>query len=375
MSARAADAARCTVIAEAGVNHNGSVAIAHQLVDAAADAGADVVKFQTFRADKLASRHAHKAAYQERLTDAGQSQLEMLRALELSEAAHRELLRHCTERGVEFMSSPFDAESLDFLVSLGVRRIKLGSGELTNAPLLLAAARTGLPLILSTGMSTLSDVEAALGVLAYGYGAAAGAAAAPPPSKSAFREAWACASARARVAERAALLHCTTEYPAPRGQINLRAMNTLRDAFAIPCGYSDHTEGHAVSLAAVALGAGFIEKHFTLSRSMPGPDHQASVEPAELKALVDGVREIEDALGDGVKVPVPVEVANMAVARKSLVAARAITKGANITAEDLTVKRPGTGLSPFDYWELLGTAARHDHAPDDLIRGAHTPAP
>lgn len=371
MTKARADDTRCTVIAEAGVNHNGSVDTAHRLVDAAADAGADVVKFQTFKADKLASRHAHKAAYQERLTDTGQSQLEMLRALELSEPAHRELLRHCSERGVEFMSSPFDAESLDFLVSLGVRRIKLGSGELTNAPLLLAAARTGLPLILSTGMSTLSDVEAALGVLAFGYGAPAASA----PSKAAFREAWACAASRARVAESLVLLHCTTEYPAPRGQVNLRAMGTLKGAFGLRCGYSDHTEGHAVSLAAVALGACVIEKHFTLSRSMQGPDHQASAEPEALKALVDGVREIEDALGDGVKVPVPVEIANMAVARKSLVAARAIAKGSSITAEDLTVKRPGTGLSPFDYWELLGTAAQHEHAPDDLIRGAHPPAP
>lgn len=362
--------ARCTVIAEAGVNHNGSLDTAHRLVDAAADAGADVVKFQTFKADKLASRHAHKAAYQERLTDTGQSQLEMLRALELSEAAHRELLLHCGERGVEFMSSPFDADSLAFLVSLGVRRIKLGSGELTNAPLLLAAARTGLPLILSTGMSTLSDVEAALGVLAFGYGAPAGAA----PSKAAFREAWACAASRRLVAGKAALLHCTTEYPAPRGQVNLRAMNTLRDAFTgVECGYSDHTEGHAVSLAAVALGARFIEKHFTLSRAMPGPDHQASAEPAAFKALVDGIREIEDALGDGAKVPVAVEVANMAVARKSLVAARPIALGAVIGPDDLAVKRPGTGMSPFDYWEVLGTPAQRDHAPDDLIGRAPAP--
>ncbi|MFM8901543.1 MAG: N-acetylneuraminate synthase family protein [Burkholderiales bacterium] len=263
------------IIAEAGVNHNGSLDTAHQLVDAAADAGADVVKFQTFRADKLVTRQAHKAAYQERLTDAEQSQFDMLKALELSESAHRELLQHCTERGTEFMSSPFDTESLQFLVSLGVRRIKLGSGELTNAPLLLAVARTGLPLILSTGMSTLADVEAALGVLAFGYDSDASAA----PSRAAFTHAWARLPARAVVMERVALLHCTTEYPAPRDQVNLRAMTTLQQSFGVSCGYSDHTEGHAVALAAVTLGAGFVEKHFTLDRTMPGPDHQASVEP------------------------------------------------------------------------------------------------
>jgi N-acetylneuraminate synthase len=352
------------IIAEAGVNHNGSLAIAHQLVDAAADAGADVVKFQTFRADKLVTRQASKAAYQSRLTDEAQSQFDMLKALELSESAHRELLQHCNERGVEFMSSPFDAQSLDFLVALGVRRIKLGSGELTNAPLLLAAARTGLPLILSTGMSTLADVEAALAVLAFGYSSST----AEQPSKLAFNQAWAETSARAKVIDRVALLHCTTEYPAPRDQVNLRAMNTLRAAFGVSCGYSDHTAGHCVALAATALGAVFIEKHFTLDRAMPGPDHQASIEPAELKALVSGVREIEAALGDGMKVPMPVEISNMAVARKSLVAATSIARGSRITSQDLTVKRPGNGLSPLNYWELIGSIATQDYAPDDLIR-------
>jgi N-acetylneuraminate synthase len=353
---------RCLIIAEAGVNHNGSLDVAHQLVDAAADASVDVVKFQTFRADKLASRSAAKAAYQQRQTDAGQSQLDMLRALELSESAHVELLQHCAERGVGFMSSPFDAESLNFLVSLGVRHIKLGSGELTNAPMLLAVARTGLPLILSTGMATLADVEAALGVLAFGYGPNAA-----EPSRTAFLDAWANASGRARVIDKVTLLHCTTEYPAPRDQVNLRAMHTLRSAFGLQCGYSDHTEGYSVSLAAVALGASIIEKHFTLSRALPGPDHKASIEPAALKALVEGVREVEAALGDGVKVPMPVEIPNRVVARKSLVAARAISHGERIGADALTVKRPGSGLSPFDYWETIGTQASKDFAPDDLI--------
>ena len=354
---------RCTVIAEAGVNHNGSTELAHRLVDAAADAGADVVKFQTFRAERLASRHAHKAAYQERLTGEGQSQLEMLKALELSEAAHRELLEHCRTRGVEFMSSPFDELSLQFLVDLGVQRMKLGSGELTNAPLLLATARTGLPLILSTGMSTLSDVEAALGVLAFGYSPAAASA----PSRAAFQQAWATAVGRSRVVDNVMLLHCTTEYPAPGDQVNLRAMHTLAAAFGLACGYSDHTEGHAVSVAAVALGARVIEKHFTLDRNLPGPDHQASLEPAAFRTMVDGIREVEAAMGDGRKVPMPVELPNMAVARKSLVAARPIRKGAVIGPDDLTVKRPGGGASPFAWWDVVGQRADRDYAPDEPV--------
>lgn len=353
---------RCLIIAEAGVNHNGSLDLAHRLVDAAADAGADVVKFQTFRAERLASRMAPKAAYQTRETGGGQSQLDMLRTLELSEPAHHELLQHCTERGIEFMSSPFDTESLEFLVSLGVGRIKLGSGELTNAPMLLAVARTGLPLILSTGMSTLAEVEAALGVLAFGYAGIDTA-----PSRAAFHAGWATAAARAEVVRQVSLLHCTTEYPAPRDQVNLRAMHTLQAAFGVVCGYSDHTEGIAVSLAAVALGANIIEKHFTLDRTMPGPDHKASLEPAALKALADGIREVEAALGDGIKVPVPAELSNMAVARKSLVAAKPIARGEAITADALAVKRPGSGLSPFDYWDVVNSAASTDYLPDELI--------
>lgn len=355
-------ASYCLVIAEAGVNHNGSLDLAHRLVDAAADAGADIVKFQTFQANKLASRVARKARYQERQTGVGQSQLDMLRALELSEAAHREILQHCCERGVEFLSSPFDSESLAFLVALGVRRIKLGSGELTNAPMLLEAARTGLPLILSTGMSNLAEVEDALGVLAYGY-----VPLSAPPSRDAFRAAWANPFARAEVLRRLNLLHCTTEYPAPRDQVNLRAMQTLRASFGVACGYSDHTEGIAVSLAAVALGATIIEKHFTLDRSLPGPDHKASLEPTNLKALIDSVREVEAALGDGAKVPMPVEIPNISVARKSLVASRPIAHGETITSDALAVKRPGSGRSPFDYWNVIGSEASTDYFPDELI--------
>jgi len=353
---------RCLIIAEAGVNHNGSLDLAHRLVDVAVDAGADAVKFQTFRAEQLASSMAPKAAYQARETGTGPSQLDMLRTLELSEPAHIELMQHCVERGIEFMSSPFDSGSLEFLVSLGIRRLKLGSGELTNAPMLLAVAQTGLPLILSTGMSTLPEVEEALGVLAFGY-----AQSLTPPSRAAFRAAWADASARAEVIRKLSLLHCTTEYPVPGEQVNLRAIQTLQAAFGVTCGYSDHTEGVAVSLAAVALGATIIEKHFTLDCSLPGPDHTASLEPLSLRALVDGVREVEAALGDGVKAPMPVEIPNMGVARKSLVAARPIARGEIITKEALAVKRPGSGLSPLDYWDVLGSKAGKSFAPDELI--------
>ncbi len=358
----AIDRKTCFIIAEAGVNHNGSVDLAHRLVDAAADAGANAVKFQTFRAEKLASVAAPKAAYQARETGNSQSQLEMLRALELTEPAHRELIQHCAERGIEFMSSPFDTESLAFLVSLGVRQIKLGSGELTNAPMLLAAAKTGLPLILSTGMSTLAEVEAALGVLAFGYFGGD-----RPPSRHAFCAAWASAVARTTVRDKIVLLHCTTEYPAPRDQINLRAMLTLRSAFDIACGYSDHTDGIAVSMAAAALGASVIEKHFTLDCSLPGPDHKASLEPLALRALIEGVREVEAAMGDGVKVPVPVELPNRVVARKSLVAAREIRAGEIFSPENVTMKRPGNGISPMDCWEWFGRPARRGFAKDETI--------
>jgi len=286
----------------------------------------------------------------------------MLRALELPESAYRELLQHCGERGIEFLSSPFDLTSLNFLVSIGVNRIKLGSGELTNAPMLLAAAQTSLPLILSTGMSTLEEVEIALGVLAFSYSRSP-----EPPSRAVFRTAWRDASARELVVERLSLLHCTTEYPTPSEQVNLRAMRTLQSTFGVACGYSDHTEGYLASLAAVALGASIIEKHVTLDRSLPGPDHKASLELANLRELVNGVREIEAALGDGVKAPMLAEMPNISVARKSLVAARQIKKGEKITEGDLTVKRPGSGLCPMHYWDLLGRRAPKDFARDELI--------
>ena len=350
------------VIAEAGVNHNGSIEMAHQLVDAAADAGADAVKFQTFNAAKLASAAAPKAAYQARETGATESQLEMLRALELSEDAHVALLSHCADRGIEFLSSPFDEDSLALLIRLGVKRLKFGSGELTNAPILLAAARSGLPLLVSTGMATLAEVEQALGALSFGH-LQAGA----PQSRAAFADAWASERGRSWVRSHVTLLHCTTEYPSPADQANLRAMQTMRQQFDVAVGYSDHTVGDACCLAAVAMGAAVIEKHLTLDRTLPGPDHKASIEPPELKCLIEGIRIVEAALGSGVKAPVPAEIPNMAIARKSIVAAMPIAKGERITAEHLGVKRPGSGRSPFEMWDVIGTVATRDYAADDPI--------
>lgn len=350
------------VIAEAGVNHNGMLPLAHRLVDAAADAGADAVKFQTFKASKLASAAAQKAAYQARETGAGGSQLDMLRALELSEDDHVELMRHCADRGIEFMSSPFDEESLALLVRLGVKRVKLGSGELTNAPMLLQAARTGLPLLVSTGMATLAEVADALGALSFGHTQPEGA-----PSRAAFAAAWRSTAGGDWVRANVTLLHCTTEYPSPADEANLLAMQTMRAHFGTAVGYSDHTIGDAVCLAAVALGATVIEKHVTLDRSLPGPDHRASIEPADLARLVQGIRSVEAALGTGVKAPMPAELPNLPVARKSLVAARSIAKGERIAAEAITVKRPGTGRSPFDLWDVIGSVATRDYAADDPI--------
>ena len=349
------------VIAEAGVNHNGSLDLAIQLVDAAATAGADAVKFQTFRADALATSRAPKAEYQQKTTGQTETQHAMLRRLELDEDAHRELTKHCLAKGIEFMSTPFDLDSVSLLLRLGVRRIKLGSGDLTNAPLLLSVARSRLPVILSTGMATLEDIESSLGVLAFGMlgGEQAG--------RAAFAQAWSSPEGRRLAASRVTLLHCTTEYPAPINDVNLNAMSTMRDAFGLEVGYSDHTEGIAVSVAAVALGATVIEKHLTLDRALPGPDHAASLEPPDFGALVSAARNAQLALGSSKKRVSPSESKNLVVARKSLVALRPIQEGEVFTPENLGAKRPGDGVSPMEYWEWLGRPSPHSFAPNDLI--------
>ncbi|WP_338576932.1 N-acetylneuraminate synthase [Brevundimonas olei] len=357
------NAKHCSIIAEAGVNHNGDLDLAIALVDAAADAGADVVKFQTFDATKLVTRQAPTAAYQKRNFDAGDTQLKMLQALELSEADHRILSDRCDARGIEFLSTPFDIESARFLVnSLGVKRIKVGSGELTNAPMLLALTRLGLPMILSTGMARLAEVEEALSVIAFGMIAEPSAR----PSVAAFAEAYASVQARDALS-RVTVMQCTTEYPAPYDEVNLKVMDVYARAFGVLPAYSDHTPGIDISLAAAALGAVAIEKHFTLSRDMEGPDHKASLEPSELQALVQGVDRISRAMGDGVKRPQPSEIPNIAVARKCLVAACDIAAGEVLTEANLTVKRAGGGMAPIAMFDLLGQTAARAYAVDEVI--------
>jgi N,N'-diacetyllegionaminate synthase len=304
------------VIAEAGVNHNGDLDLAMRLVDVAADAGADAVKFQTFKARRLVSGSAPKADYQKLTTDAAESQFEMLQRLELSDENHRQLFQYCAGRGIAFISTPFDESSADFLAALGVPLFKIPSGEITNIPFLAHVAKIGLPIIVSTGMAYLGEVEAAVRTIEDAGNS------------------------------RLALLHCVSNYPAAASDANLRAMYTMSNAFGLPVGYSDHTEGQEVALAAVALGACIIEKHFTLDRELPGPDQSSSVEPDELAALVRGIRTVEAALGHGRKEPAPSEANTMAVARKSLVASRNIAEGEMITEEMIAIKRPGTGLPP-----------------------------
>lgn len=351
------------IIAEAGVNHNGSLEQAFRLVDAAALAGADAVKFQTFKADALVSRQAPKAQYQLETTGGEESQHEMIRKLELDEAAHAALIGHCRAAGIEFLSTPFDRDSLELLATkFGLSRIKLSSGDITNAPLILQAARTGKPVILSTGMSTLGDIETALGVLAFGYSESR-----EEPSTAAFERCYGSDAGRRALRDMVTLLHCTTEYPAPLVDVNLRAMATLGAAFGLPVGYSDHTPGITIPVAAAALGAVVVEKHFTLDRSLPGPDHKASLEPGDLRLMVRAIRDVEIALGSPVKQPAASELKNRAVARKSLVAARDIRKGEAFTPENLAIKRPGDGISPACYWDWMGKFASRDYLRDEKV--------
>lgn len=351
------------IIAEAGVNHNGSLDMALKLIDVATDAGADAVKFQTFKADKVVSRFASKAEYQTRNTGNTESQLEMVKKLELDEEQHMVLAEYCRKRGIEFISTPFDLGSVDFLANVvNVARIKIPSGEITNGLMLLKCARTGKPIILSTGMSTLDEVETALGVLAFGF-----INSQEKPSIEAFKEAYLSKEGQSFLKDKVSLLHCTTEYPAPFDEVNLKAINTLRDKFALPVGYSDHTRGIAIPIAAVARGAVIIEKHFTLDRNLPGPDHKASLEPNELKQMVSSIRQVELALGNGIKKPTASELKNMAVARKSLVAIKEIKKGELFTEDNIGAKRPGNGIPPVYYWDMLGKVAPRDFSIDEMV--------
>ena len=327
------------IIAEAGVNHNGDMSMAKKLIDVAADAGADFVKFQTFNADRLVTENAAKADYQKLVTDSAESQQKMLRKLELTEAMHQELIAHCALRNIGFFSTGFDIESVNMLVSLRQELFKIPSGEITNLPYLRHIGKLGKAVILSTGMSNLNDIESAINTLEES------------------------GTPRTRIT----VLHCTTAYPVPMSDVNLRAMQVIGAKFGVDVGYSDHTLGIEISLAAVALGASVIEKHFTLDRTLPGPDHKASLEPGELKSLVDGIRNVHEALGDGVKRLMPSEIEIRDVARKSIVARVPISIGQVLNEENLTTKRPGTGISPMQWSNVLGKKAHRDYSADELI--------
>ena len=327
------------IIAEAGVNHNGDLKIAKKLIAEAKKAGADIVKFQSFKANELVTKIAAKADYQKQYTNEHESQFKMLKKLELSESDHQEIYLECKKHGIEFMSTPFDNQSFDILKNIGIKRVKLSSGDLTNLPFIEYLAKHKLPMILSTGMANIGEIEVALEVIQK----------AGTPKKL------------------ITVLHCSTEYPTPMHEVNLRAMETIKTTFDVNIGYSDHTEGIEIPIASVALGATIIEKHFTLDRRLAGPDHKASLEPNQLSEMIKAIRGIELALGDGIKRPTNSEIKNIPIARKSIVAIKNIKKGDKFSPKNIGVKRPGTGISPHRWNEILGRVSRQDFEIDDLI--------
>jgi N,N'-diacetyllegionaminate synthase len=327
------------IIAEAGVNHNGDINLARKMVTEAYEAGADIVKFQTFKADNLVTKTALKANYQLSKTSKNETHYEMLKRLELTESMHDELLKICKDLKIEFCSAPFDIESVEYLIGIGVKRIKIPSGEITNLPYLNRIGSSGMPIILSTGMSTMEEIGDAIKVLEDA------------------------GSPRDLIT----VLHCNSEYPIPINEVNLSAMKSIHDEFGVKIGFSDHTEGIEVSIAAVALGANIIEKHFTLDRNLPGPDHRASILPHELKEMVRSIRNIEQAIGDGVKQPSSSEKKNLAVARKSIVASKKIVKGTLFSNENITCKRPGEGISPMQIDKVIGSKAKKNFDVNEYI--------
>jgi N,N'-diacetyllegionaminate synthase len=330
---------KITIIAEAGVNHNGNMTMAKNLVDAAAYAGADLVKFQTFKAETLVTQSTEKAEYQKNLTGEGESQFEMIKKLELDRAAHESLIDYCNQKNIQFLSTAFDHDSIDLLAELDIPFYKIPSGEITNLPYLRHVGRMDKPVVMSTGMATLQEVQAALNVLL-----------------------------EAGVKKNdLTILHCNTEYPTPMEDVNLKAMLTMRDELGVAVGYSDHTLGIEVPVAAVALGASVIEKHFTLDRTLPGPDHAASLEPHELKEMVSAIRNIEKAMGNGMKKPSPSEIKNIPIARKSIVAKKSIKIGEKFSESNLTVKRPGTGICPMQWDDIMNQKSKKYFNMDDLI--------
>jgi len=327
------------IIAEAGVNHNGSIGNAYRLIDVAVESGANAVKFQTFRAESLVSKSAKKADYQKQTTNELESQFEMIKKLELDVDAHKKLIKYCNEKGIMFLSTPFDHESIDLLSDLGLQIFKIPSGEITNLPYLRHIGSLGKKVVLSTGMSTLQEVGDALTILV------------DAGTKK----------------ENITVLHANTMYPTPMEDVNLNAMQTMRQEFNVAVGYSDHTLGIEVDIAAVTMGASIIEKHFTLDKAMKGPDHKASLDPAELKAMVTSIRNVENALGDGIKLPSRSEQPNMVVARKSILASQVIKKGDTLTEENIVIKRPGNGMSPMKWDEVVGSVAIKDYQVDEII--------
>jgi len=325
------------IIAEAGVNHNGSIDIAKKMIDAASEAGADIIKFQTFKSESLVTKNATKASYQEKNTGDNSSQLNMLSKLELSEADHICLKSYCATKNIEFLSTPFDEQSIDFLNELGISFWKIPSGEITNYPYLVKIAKTGKSVIMSTGMSTITEIQEAIEVL-YNNGT-----------------------------KDVRLLHCNSQYPTPFEDVNLQVIKTLKEKFNVDVGYSDHTLGIEVPIAAVAMGATIIEKHFTLDRKMEGPDHKASLEPFELKHMVASIRNIEKAIGSSEKKPTASEIDNKSVARKSIVAKCQIKAGDVFSEKNITTKRPGTGISPMKWNEIIGTVSTKNYLEDELI--------
>lgn len=350
------------IIAEAGVNHNGEKEKAIALIDAAASAGADAVKFQTYNAERLAAKSAPKATYQKQTTDSTESQFEMLKTLELPESWHFELKQHAEKQGITFISTAFDQQSLLFLEKLDLPFYKIPSGEITNAPLLYAFARTGKDVILSTGMATLGEVEQALAILSWGY-----LYDKEPESLSAIWQNWSGGDSEKVIREKVSLLHCTSQYPTPMAEVNLKAMDTLRNAFGLPVGYSDHTEGLLIPVSAVSRGATIIEKHFTLDRALPGPDHRASLEPDELKKMVNQIRAVELALGDGRKKPQSSEWDTRAAARQQIIALENIMIGDLFTADNIGTARAGSGTSPQYFWDLIGSVSSRNYTSGEPV--------
>ena len=327
------------IIAEAGVNHNGSIELAYQLIDTAVESGVDAVKFQTFKAENLVSKNAQKAEYQKQTTDSTESQFDMIKKLELNVEMHKSLIAHCKEKDIMFLSSPFDHASIDLLSELELQIFKIPSGEITNLPYLRHIGTLNKQVILSTGMANMKEIESALAILI------------DAGTKK----------------ENITVLHANTMYPTPMEDVNLNAMKTIQEELGVSIGYSDHTLGIEVDIAAVVLGATVIEKHFTLDKTMKGPDHKASLEPGELKAMVSAIRNIEEALGDGIKQPSRSEQPNITVARKSIVASKEIKKGEIFTENNITIKRPGTGMTPMMWDSILGEVAKQNYQLDELL--------